>query len=191
MRIIGGSARGRRLHAPQSRNRSIRPTADRAREALFNIIGSRVSDAWVLDLFAGSGACGCEALSRNAARVVFIDNSRAALELIHKNIGLVEIGPQRSAIYKIDLSRGLNSVHRQLSGHHRFDIIFADPPYLSGLSDKILLALDKSPLLAQNPVVVIEEQKTFEPPENLEHLHLSDSRTYGESSFFFYSARNE
>lgn len=191
MRVIGGSARGRRLFSPPTRNRSIRPTADRARESLFNIIGSRVSDAWVLDLFAGSGACGCEALSRGANRVVFIDNARAAVELIEKNIGLVDRGPQRSAIYKIDLSRGLNKVHQLLADNRRFDIIFADPPYLSGLSDKILLALDKSPLLAQNPLVVIEEQKTFEPPEKLEHLQLSDSRNYGESSFFFYADRNK
>jgi 16S rRNA (guanine966-N2)-methyltransferase len=191
MRIIGGSARGRRLFSPQTQSKSIRPTTDRAREALFSIIGRRISDARVLDLFAGSGAFGCEALSRDAARVVFIDNSRAALELIKKNINLVESGQQRAAIYKIDLCRGLNKVHRLLSDHRRFDIIFADPPYLSGLSDKILLALDKSPLLAQNPLVVIEEQKSSEPSGKLEHLYLSDIRTYGESSFFFYSERNK
>ncbi len=191
MRIIGGSARGRRLFSPQAHDRSIRPTADRAREALFNIIGSRVIDARVLDLFAGSGALGCEALSRDAARVVFIDNSKTARELIHRNIGLIDNGLRRSTILKIDLSRGLNRVYHMLGDQCRFEIIFADPPYLSGLSAKILLALDKSTLLAQNPLVVIEEQKTFEPPGKLNQLHLADSRTYGESSFFFYSVRNK
>jgi len=189
MRIIAGSAKGRRLFSPQARSRSIRPTADRSREALFNIIGERIGNARVLDLFAGTGACGCEALSRGASRTVFVDNSKAALALIQANVGLIGGGPERSSILKIDLSRGLIKVQHLLDDTQRFDIIFADPPYRRGLSDKIVLALDKSSLLAQNPLIIIEEQRMFEAPANLRNLELSDSRTYGESSFFFYTAR--
>lgn len=187
MRIIAGSAKGRRLFSPQGTSRTIRPTADRAREALFNIIGSRVIDARVLDLFAGTGACGTEALSRGAAYVLFIDNSKVALDLVQKNISLVVDGRSRSELLKIDLSRPLDKVHRGLHENQPFDIVFADPPYLSGLSEKILLALDKSRVLSQNPLIIIEEQKTFSPPEKLKSLYLADSRKYGESSFFFYS----
>lgn len=190
MRIIGGSAKGRRLFSPKTQSRAIRPTADRAREALFNIIGDRISGARVLDLFAGTGACGCEALSRGAARAVFIDNARTSLELARKNISLIEGGPARSTTLKVDLSRGLHKVEHLPDTSCGFDIIFADPPYLSGLSDRIVLALDKSQLLAQNPLIIIEEQKTFEPPGNLYKLQLVDIRTYGESSFFFYTDRN-
>jgi len=189
MRIIGGSAKGRRLFSPKTQSREIRPTADRGREALFNIIGDRICGARVLDLFAGTGAFGCEALSRGAAHTSFVDYSRAALELVHKNSSLIGGGPTRSTILKVDLSQGLRKLDKLLFTSHGFDIIFADPPYLSGLSCKIVLALDKSRLLAQNPLVIIEEQKTFVPPVNLQHLHHFDTRTYGESSFFFYTDR--
>lgn len=187
MRIIGGSARGRRLFSPPGKRAAIRPTADRAREALFNIIGPRIIGSQVLDLFAGTGALGCEALSRGAAQAVFIDNSKEALDIANKNVTLVTDGPSRSILLKIDLSRGLHKVAQLLPDHPRFDIVFADPPYLVGLSEKILFILDKSTMLSQNPLVVIEEQKSFSPPEKLKSLHLSDRRTYGKSSFFFYS----
>ena len=91
MRIISGSARGRKLFSPQSGSKAIRPTSDRAREALFNIIATRVVDCRVLDLFAGTGAFGCEALSRGAAEVCFIDHAQVSLELIRKNIKLVPL----------------------------------------------------------------------------------------------------
>ncbi len=187
MRIIGGSAKGRRLLSPQDKTRAIRPTSDRAREALFNIIGPRVIGARLLDLCAGTGAFGCEALSRGADHCVFIDNSEGSLNLVHKNISLVPNGHSRSELFKLDLSKGLEKLHRLAREKPCFDLVFADPPYLTGLSESILLFLDKSSVLSQDPLVIIEEQKNFSPPIKLVKLHLSESRTYGVSSFFFYS----
>ncbi len=186
MRIISGSAKGRKLFSPLSRSQEIRPTSDRAREALFNIIGTRILDCCVLDLFAGTGAFGCEALSRGAARVYFIDHSNVSLDLIQKNISLVPGGTEKSGVIKTDLDRGFSQTCRSRFESCRFDLVFADPPYLTKLSTKILSALDNCSVLSADPLIIIEERKNFTPPEHLEKLHLKDSRNYGESSFYFY-----
>ena len=186
MRIISGSAKGRKLFSPLSRTIEIRPTSDRAREALFNIIGTRILDCCVLDLYAGTGAFGCEALSRGAARVYFIDHSKVSLDLIQKNISLVPDGRVKSGVIKTDLSRGFNQTCLSRFEGCRFDLVFADPPYLTKLSTKILSALDNCSVLSADPLIIIEERKNFTPPEHLEKLHLKDSRNYGESSFYFY-----
>ncbi|NOQ66626.1 MAG: methyltransferase, partial [Desulfobacterales bacterium] len=110
MRIIGGTARGRRLQTPLNNTvtsaQPIRPTAERAREALFSIIGQEVKGATVLDLFAGTGALGLEALSRSAQQAVFIDNNLHALQLVGKNIELCGFS-DRALVLKRDLSKGL------------------------------------------------------------------------------------
>ena len=186
MRIISGSAKGRKLFSPQSGSKTIRPTSDRSREALFSIIGNRVVDCWALDLFAGSGAFGCEALSRGAAAVFFVDNAGSSLALVKQNISLVPGGPDKTQIIKADLSRGFpRSCLSRLEGNS-FDLVFADPPYLTELSLKILSALDKCSVLSANPLIIIEERKNFVAPERLSRLRLSDHRNYGESSFYFY-----
>lgn len=186
MRIISGSARGRKLFSPQSGSKVIRPTSDRAREALFNIIAARIVDCRVLDLFAGTGAFGCEALSRGAAEVCFIDHAQVSLELIQKNIKLVPGGPEKSQVIRADLGKGLpQSCLPRLAGSH-FDLIFADPPYLSELSVRILSALDNSSVLSPDPLIIIEERKNFSPPAQLRNLYLTNCRNYGESSFYFY-----
>ena len=126
MRIISGSAKGRKLFSPISGSKAIRPTSDRAREALFNIIGSRVMGCSVLDLFAGTGAFGCEALSRGAAEATFVDKSRVALELVCRNIALIPGGAERSEIIKSDLSIGKSAACLSRLTGNRFDLIFAD-----------------------------------------------------------------
>lgn len=190
MRIISGSAKGRKLYPPLSRNKDIRPTSDRAREALFSIIGTRIIDCCVADLFAGTGAFGIEALSRGAARVYFIDHAKASLDLIQRNIPLVSGGREKSRVIKSDLSRGLNQTTLSEFERNRLDLVFADPPYLTGLSIKILSVLDNSSVLSADPLIIIEERKSFTPPQHLEKLHLKDSRNYGENSFYFYGYAN-
>ena len=129
-------------------------------------------DSWVLDLFAGSGAFGCEALSRGAAAVFFVDNSGASLDLIKQNSTLVPGGPDKTKIIKADLSRGFpGSCLSRLEGFS-FDLVFADPPYLTELSLKILSALDKCSVLSSNPLIIIEERKNFVAPERLRRLRL-------------------
>ncbi len=123
MRVIGGSARGRRLAAP--RGRGTRPTADRVREALFNILGEAVRGSAVLDLFAGSGALGIEALSRGAASAVFVDSDRSALACLRSNLENLGFESQSTVIK----AESLSYVRKMASESGSFDLIFADPPY--------------------------------------------------------------
>jgi 16S rRNA (guanine(966)-N(2))-methyltransferase RsmD len=130
----------------------LRPTADRVREALFNIIGNRVSGRYVLDLFAGTGAMGLEALSRGASFVVFVDRHPAALQLISRN--LVACGnPPSVRVIRQDLRRGLKGLMRQ--GWH-FDLVFLDPPYRRGLGERCLMHLSSGALLTPWATVVSE-----------------------------------
>src|SRR5210317_1413655 len=119
----------------------IRPTSDRAREALFNIIGEEIRDAVVLDLFAGTGALGLEALSRSARRAVFVDSSSQAVRLINKNIDLCGFS-DRTLVLKRDLSKGLYFLEKQLP-ESEFSIIFVDPPYRKGLGAIMLDEIEK------------------------------------------------
>jgi len=186
MRIISGSARGRKLHSPAGRSSAIRPTSDRAREALFSIIGSRVENSRVLDLFAGTGALGCEALSRGAAWVTFVDCASSALQLIARNSALQADWPERSRILRFDLRRGLSPGLFPECAETGFDLVFADPPYRSSLSHSILLALDNNAVLSPDPLLIIEQQKGFNPPDKLDNLQHIESRNYGDTSFIIY-----
>ncbi|SHH78436.1 16S rRNA (guanine(966)-N(2))-methyltransferase RsmD [Desulfofustis glycolicus] len=186
MRIISGIARGRRLFTPAGGTRAIRPTADRAREAVFNIISSAIVGSHVADLFAGTGAFGCEALSRGAASVLFVDNSSQALTLVAKNVALIADGPQRSALRRADLSKGLGVMTTTGDPHRRYDLVFADPPYGKNLARTILHLLDRPDVFSATALLIIEERKDFSPPDSLHHLIRIDSRRYGDSMFIFY-----
>ncbi len=186
MRIISGLARGRKLFAPPSGSKVIRPTSDRAREALFSIIGSKIRNSEVLDLFAGTGALGCEALSRGAQSVTFVDASRQALDLIQKNIALVPDGRQRSRIIQYDMRRALPFSGGLSSSLQRFDLIFADPPYQRGFTEKILFLLDNSTVLAQKVLIIIEEKKGVDLNITLNNVFLDSCRCYGDSCFHFF-----
>ena len=133
MRIISGQARGRKLATLEGEN--TRPTLDRTREALFNILQTRVRGAKVLDLFAGSGALGLEALSRGAQSAVFCDVSRQACAVIQKNIEALR-AQDRSRLLCCDAMDAL----ARLAGES-FDVVFLDPPYRKGLVDKALAGL--------------------------------------------------
>ena len=189
MRIIGGTARGRRLQTPSKSTaklspQSIRPTADRAREALFNIIGHEVKGAIILDLYAGTGALGLEALSRSAKQVVFVDNNPQALKLIVKNIELCAFS-DRTLVIKRDLSKGLSFLVKQLP-EIRFSVIFIDAPYRKGLSGTMLHEIEKLHLLSSDVLVVIEDEAFSELPSRVTNFNLVDQRRYGDTGFWFY-----
>lgn len=186
MRIISGSARGRKLLTPTERQKGIRPTSDRAREALFSIIGLEVVDARVLDLFAGTGALGCEALSRGAHSAVFIDNSKTALELIRKNISLISKNSRSVTIIRHNLKKGLGLKLKASENDLQFDLVFADPPYQKGFSEIILHCLDNCAVLSKKVLVIIEEKKDVVLPDMLQNLVAEDSRSYGDTNFVFY-----
>jgi 16S rRNA (guanine966-N2)-methyltransferase len=199
LRIISGYARGLRLKSPQGQ--AIRPTSDRAREALFNIIDHRIQDALVLDLFAGTGAFGIEALSRGARQSTFVDNSPNAIILIKKNLQLFQKTlpnrivshslPQPASVIKYDLRREsffINNAGKSTPPF--FDLIFLDPPYEKGLSLQTLTFLDKSDFLAESGLLIAEERSEVELPDSLSTLAMVDRRKYGDTGFWFYRKHN-
>ncbi len=189
MRIIAGRARGRRLFAPGSRGgAAIRPTADRAREALFNILGwERVEGAQVLDLFAGTGALGLEALSRGAKAACFVDLSPLALELINSNILACGFSEQAQVI-RHDLLRSLAFWPKGQGAAPIFDLIFLDPPYRQQLCPRIVTALLATGLVAAEAQVICEDDSRESLPERIGSLQLHDQRAYGDTGFWFYES---
>lgn len=186
MRIISGSAGGRKLFTPSSSD--IRPTADRAREALFSILGKLCKDAVVIDLFAGTGALGLEALSRGAKQAYFVDSAKQALETTAKNITLVEKSLVATEIKLIhhDLTKGLPLRQFNQLKIKQADLILVDPPYSQGLGEATLKKIDTAHLLAPLGVVVIEERFNVDLPEKSGDLVLEQRRKYGEASFWIY-----
>ena len=171
MRVIAGRWGGRRLQAP--RGDATRPTSDRVREALFSVLADRVEDARVLDLFAGSGALGIEALSRGAAEATFVDSAPAAIRALKANLdALGADGEDRRS----DARRFLGSA--SVAARH-YDLVFLDPPYrLAGrLGSELAAALPA--VLAPGAVVVVESDRRA--PLDLEELPLIDERRYGDT----------
>ena len=173
MRIISGQARGRKLKTLEGLD--TRPTLDRTREALFNILQQRVRDARVLDLFAGSGALALEALSRGAGSAVLCDQSPAACR---ENIALVRM-EDRARLLCCEASQALE----RLVGE-QFDLIFLDPPYHKGLIDAALAGMIRRNQLAEGGLIVAEtaQDEGFDLPEG---LTFTDERKYGKSRLHF------
>ncbi len=179
MRIISGTLRGRKLHAISGI--AIRPTSDMVRESIFNILFSQVLDAVVLDLFAGTGAFGIEALSRGAESSVFIDNSKNAISVIKKNILTCRI-EDRSKILLWNIVNNLNCLK---SSSPLFNLVFMDPPYNKNLIIPALHNLHLSQSL-ENGACIVLEHSDFEPiPENISGFKITDHRKYGNTLVSF------
>jgi len=181
LRIIAGSARGTRLKAPVGMG--TRPTADRIKESLFSILGQLLAGRRVLDLFAGTGALGLEALSRGAADAVLVDQATAPIirENARRAHFEAHVGVVSSEVF-LALTR--------LCVREVFDLVFCDPPYHKGLSQRALLFFDTSPVLAYEGILVIEHGADEEMPEELKSLVRVDFRTYGKTtSLSFYERR--
>ena len=178
MRIIAGTARGRRIESPAGW--STRPTLDRVRESLFNILAPRIVDAAFLDLFAGTGANGLEALSRGAARAVLVDNDPAALSVIRRNIALCGF-TETAQCMRLDLPSGLNLIGGP------FDLVFADPPYAFAQAEALLRGLDTHHLAAPGACVIYESARKTPPPDILGRWTLFRRAEYGEVALSFYS----
>ena len=180
MRIVGGQHRGRTLAGPKSQN--VRPTADRLRESLFNILlhayGDPVGGARVLDLFAGTGALGLEALSRGAAFVLFVDDGAEARALLRQNVEtLGAAGVTR--VFRRDATK-LGPAHPL----EPFSLVFLDPPYGKGLAEKALLSARAGGWLAPEALIVVEEAKEagFAAPQGFEEV---ERRAYDDTEFVF------
>jgi 16S rRNA (guanine966-N2)-methyltransferase len=181
LRIIAGDYKGLRLATPKGK--SMRPTADRVREAIFNILGYDLSELWVLDLFAGTGAMGLEALSRGAGFVVMVDQHPAAIRLIGRNLAACG-NPEHARIYKLDLRRGLQGLTKQ---DYSFDLVFLDPPYGQGLTQRCLERLGTGKLLNPAATVVSEHAIDEGLISTYGCLHRQTMRVYGTTGVSFYS----
>ena len=171
MRIIAGKYKGTTLFSPK--DRSVRPTTDRAKENLFNLISSDVEGAAVLDLFAGSGALGIEALSRGASSAIFADSSGESLKICTKN--LEKIG-EKSECVKGDFI----DVITRLSGREKkFDLIFMDPPYKFNYPEEALKEIKKTGILKKGGKIVIERSREGKPTPTPDGYRIVDSREYG------------
>jgi 16S rRNA (guanine966-N2)-methyltransferase len=182
MRVTGGSLRGRAL-APFQGTR-IRPTADKVREAIFNLIGQDLEGVKVLDLFAGTGSLGIEALSRGAQWVLFVDHSPASLRLIRRNLLLSGCERLGEGIQR-DLSQGLPKRCELLKGE--IDLVFIDPPYGKGYIPPLLGELFSGGILKDGSLVVVESAKDEHLPDPSGDLELVKTRTYGDTKISIYS----
>jgi len=177
VRIIAGQFRGATLYGPQ--DTKIRPTSDRARETLFNIIGSEVSGCRFLDLFAGTGAVGLEAVSRGAESVTFAESKNESL--IKKNIEKLKL--RESADCRIIKGDAIRAMELLIATNEKFDVVFADPPWDAGLEKKIVEMAEA--LLDENGVLILEAFHKTVPPK-APPLTLVKSRKSGDAVFHFY-----
>lgn len=179
MRIITGRARGLQLTVPKTYD--VRPTADRVKESVFNIIGSKIIGAEVLDLFAGTGNLGLESWSRGASSITFIDESKESLRLVSSNIAKCKAEKDCTV-----LKGSAVSVAERLSQQgKRFDFAFCDPPYNKGWIEKILSVLERSPFLKQGGYLVVERSGHDELPPLPSGCELIRSEKYGDTKVDF------
>ncbi len=175
LRIIGGNFKGRKLQPV--RGRRTRPTADRIRESIFDIIGDRVREAMVLDLFAGTGALGIEALSRGADGAVFIDNDENANFMIRKNIHSCALD-EKTKVIKWDIVKNLNCIR---TIKPKFDLVLMDPPYNKKKTEMTLLNLHQSRCLIKGADIIIEHSVSEPISENNSIFRMIDQRRYGKT----------
>lgn len=170
MRVIAGTYKGRKLESPD--NYDIRPTTDKAKEAMFSILANQMWGARVLDVFAGTGALGIEALSRGADSCLFVDHSRQSASLIRRNLEACGIGKEGRVVTG-DYRRVLSSLEGP------YDIILMDPPYNKGLLDDAFALLRQQDLLAEEGIIVCEHRKEEEIPEEIHGFTREKERRYG------------
>ncbi len=181
MRVIAGRYKGRRLKTIEGYR--VRPTSDRLRETLFNVLSSSIEGAKFVDLCAGSGAVGIEALSRGAAHVTFIESSRRAVETIKENLRHCGITEGVKVI-----NREVISALKYFAAHHlQYDIFYFDPPYDSEFYSPVMWTLARHKLIAEAGIVVVEHRKRTGPAPNYNHLRPYREITQGDSCLTFYS----
>lgn len=176
MRVISGISRGTKLKTIEST--STRPTLDRVKEALFNIIQNKVKNAVVLDLFAGSGALGIEALSRGATKAYFCDKNPLAVNIIKENLKKTRL-EEKAIVFKSDYIETIKQIKEQLS------IIFLDPPYKLDLAVKAIKELLKNDLITNDSIIIIETDEVsrdIEEVKSIEEIEIIDTRKYGRAN---------
>ena len=179
MKIIAGGYKGRIIEMPDG----IRPTSDKVRESLFEILKNRIEGASFLDLYSGSGAIGIEALSRGAKKVVFVDNNRNCIPVLKANLAKLGVSESSYDIYSKDCLNSLRALQR--AGGY-FDIVFLDPPYYMGLAKNTLIELAGCDILTPNALVIAEVFKKEGLPEESGVFKKIRSSKYGDTLLEFF-----
>jgi len=181
LRVIAGEYKGRRLEMPKG----IRPTRDSVREAVFNIIATHIRGVRVLDLFAGSGSLGIEAISRGAFHATFVDNARQAAQVIQKNLNsLMSDSIKKSEVLTRDAYRAIKFLHKQKES---FNIIFIDPPYYKNQVKKCLKSLSLYDILAPSGFIIAEHSKRDNVPEEESAFKLKRQSIYSGTYISIYT----
>ncbi len=186
MRVIAGSAKRARLVAPAGS--VTRPTTDRVKETLFNMIGGDLSGCVFLDLFSGSGAIGIEALSRGAERAVLVERDRDAVACIRKNLAHVKLA-ERALVMSMDVMKALKELKKK---GLVFDVVFLDPPYGGRLEEKVLKALRNSPIINDESQIILETS-THTSIDYLRdfHYYIEREKTYKTNRHIFLATEKE
>lgn len=180
MRVISGIRKGHKLKSPKGKD--TRPTEDRIKESLFNILGSLKNDALVLDLFAGTGAIGIEFLSRGAAMAYFIDSSYDSIKIIKENLSHTKF-LDKSLIYRKD---SIVSIKFLKEKKLEFDYIYIDPPFEKhDILFNTLDSLNEYPILKKDGIIIIEHENKLKLEESLNNFKMVDYRNYGSKSITF------
>jgi len=175
-----GTAKGHKLKSLDGM--ATRPTADKIKESLFNILLPIISDTYVLDLFAGTGSIGIEALSRGAEFAVFIDKNPSAVKIIRENLIHTKL-QDKSKIYNADYKKYINNIY---DGERAFDIIFIDPPYNKGLIIPAMQLIGEKKLLSPDGLIVVEHGKEENIPEQIGDFKAIRKQDYGRTIITFY-----
>ena len=180
MRVISGIAARRKLISPAGRE--IRPTTDRIKETLFNILAPDIYGSDFLDLFSGSGGIGIEALSRGAESAVFVDNGKMAIDCTNKNLELTGLG-SKASVFRMDAA---GAVRRLFSTGKKFDIIFMDPPYGKGMEQDVIFALNECRILKPDGMIIVEasDDTQFDFVEQTDFL-VTREKKYGSNKHIF------
>ncbi|NLI91390.1 MAG: 16S rRNA (guanine(966)-N(2))-methyltransferase RsmD [Peptococcaceae bacterium] len=182
MRVIAGNWKGRRLKSVKGMQ--TRPTANKVKGAIFNILSDKVINARVLDLFAGTGSLAIEALSRGAAKAVLVEKNSSAWETIHENLHLLG-ADEKFALLRMDAFSFLNH------NTEEFDLIFLDPPYHQGMINKVLSYLNRRPILHPKGVIIIETASDEEIGQDLFPYEIMIEREYGDTKLWFLQETEE
>ena len=181
MRVVSGFARGHKLICLEGE--SVRPTSDRVKEAIFSALSERLYGSRFLDMFSGSGAIGIEALSRGASYVAFVEESSRHTDIIKKNLDHVSKAIP-DANYNLFEKDALESIETLKSLDLQFDIIFLDPPYELGLWKDVLTGIQKSELLSEDGIIILEISKDEKEPV-LPHFNIAKKKFYGSTAVYY------
>lgn len=180
MRVIAGSHRGRRLSGPEGT--SLRPTSDKVRQAIFSILGTQIAGGRFLDLYAGTGAVGIEALSRGASAVTFVESDPKVIQLLQKNLRICQLIDRA----QVHLGQTAAFLNQKDCWDSPYDVLFADPPYAALDELEVMIHSWRPGLLSEHATMIIEQDSRTELPASIDHASLVRRYVYGDTALYLY-----